>query len=566
MTDIDWVVLLGTLIAIVAFGIWKTRGTNNIQGFLLGNKSQRWWTIGLSVMATQASAITFLSTPGQGFESGMGFVQFYFGLPLAMVIISVVFIPIYYKLKVYTAYEFLEQRFDKKLRLLTALLFLVQRGLAAGLTIYAPAIILSHILNISLTATILLIGGLVILYTVSGGTNAVSQTHKTQMFVIFMGMFIAFGILLNYLSDFVSFQQTLSLAGKLDKLAVVDLSFDTSSRYNIWAGILGGLFLQLSYFGTDQSQVQRYLSGQSVKESRLGLMFNGILKIPMQFFILLIGVLVFMFYQFYQPPVYFNQASLQLVEDSKYKDELQDVKDAHNENFKAKKEKVKALAESLKKEDVDQATLNAKVEAVKQHLRKREELDDEVRNLINKAAPDAKTENSDYVFLNFVVNHLPQGIVGLLLAVIFSAAMSSTASELNALASTTTVDLYKRNRKKAQTDSHLLGASRIFTVAFGMLAITFALTASLFENLIEAINILGSLFYGTILGIFLVAFFLRRVGANVTFAAALMAESLVLTLYYTSDIGYLWFNFIGCLAVVALSLLFHFTLINKNPE
>ncbi len=558
MTVIDWIVLLGTLTAIVAFGIWRTRGSRNIQGFLLGNKSQRWWTIGLSVMATQASAITFLSTPGQGFESGMGFVQFYFGLPLAMIIISVFFIPLYYKLKVYTAYEYLERRFDKKLRLLTALLFLVQRGLAAGLTIYAPAIILSHILSVSLTATILLIGGLVILYTVSGGTNAVSQTHKTQMFVIFLGMFIAFGLLITYLSEYLSFQQTLTVAGKLGKLEVVDLSFDTSSRYNIWAGILGGLFLQLSYFGTDQSQVQRYLSGQSIKESRLGLMFNGILKIPMQFFILLIGVLVFMFYQFYQPPVYFNQASLQLVENSEYKDELEEVKNTHAENFQAKKEKVQALVTALDEGSVSSSELNERISAIKQHLAKRQQLDTEVAGLIEKAAPDAKTENSDYVFLNFVVNYLPTGIVGLLLAVIFSAAMSSTAAELNALASTTTVDLYKRNRKAEQTDNHLLRASRIFTVLFGGLAIFFALTASLFENLIEAINILGSLFYGTILGIFLVAFFIRKVGANATFIAALLAESLVLVLYYTSDIGYLWFNFIGCTAVTVLSLLIQY--------
>ena len=560
MTSIDWLVLLTTLLLIVAYGIWQTRGSRNIHGFLLGNKSQRWWTIGLSVMATQASAITFLSTPGQGFESGMGFVQFYFGLPLAMIIIAVVFIPLYYKLQVYTAYEFLERRFDKKLRLLTALLFLVQRGLAAGLTIYAPAIILSHILNISLSVTILLIGGLVIIYTVSGGTNAVSQTHKTQMFVIFSGMFIAFGMLINDLSDFLSFQQTLAVAGKLDKLEVVDLSFDTSTRYNIWAGILGGLFLQLSYFGTDQSQVQRYLSGQSIKESRLGLMFNGILKIPMQFFILLIGVLVFMFYQFYQPPVYFNQASLELVENSEYQDELKAVKSAHEANFQAKKQKVQALAQALRAEDLSKEQLEAHIAAVKSHLEKGDELDKQVVQLINKAEPDAKTENSDYVFINFVVNHLPTGIVGLLLAVIFSAAMSSTAAELNALASTTTVDLYKRNRKGEPSDRHLLSASRLFTMLFGVLAIAFALSASLFENLIEAINILGSLFYGTILGIFLVAFFLKKVRANATFTAAIGAEALVLTLYATTGIGYLWFNFIGTMAVILLSLFFQMLL------
>ncbi len=560
MTPIDWFVLLGTLATIVSYGIWQTRGTHNLQSFFRGNNTQRWWTIGLSVMATQASAITFLSTPGQGFESGMGFIQFYFGLPLAMIIIAVVFIPLYYRLKVYTAYEYLERRFDKKLRLLTALLFLFQRGLAAGLTIYAPAIILSHILQIGLSVTILLIGGLVILYTVSGGTNAVSQTHKTQMFVIFLGMFVAFGVLINYLSEFLSFQDTLAVAGKLDKLEVIDLSFDTSSRYNIWAGILGGLFLQLSYFGTDQSQVQRYLSAQSIKESRLGLMFNGILKIPMQFFILLIGVLMFMFYQFYQPPVYFNKASLQLVEQSEYQDELQAVKEAHTENFQEKKAKVKNLAEALKKGDLTRSELQQRVEAVKAHLQKGKQLDKRVVKLINKAAPDAKTENSDYVFLNFVVNQLPTGLVGLLLAVIFSAAMSSTAAELNALASTTTVDLYRRNLSKQRSEAHLMRASRFFTLLFGVLAIIFAWSASLFENLIEAINILGSLFYGTILGIFLVAFFLRKVGANATFTAAVFAEAMVLTVYATTDFGYLWFNFIGTTAVIVMSLFFQMLL------
>lgn len=549
MTVIDWIVLFATLLLIVGYGIWKTRGTQNIEGFLLGNKSMNWWTIGLSVMATQASAITFLSTPGQGFEDGMGFVQFYFGLPIAMIIISVVFIPLYYKLKVYTAYEYLENRFDLKLRILTASLFLIQRGLAAGLTIYAPAIILSHILNIGLTFTILIIGGLVILYTVSGGTKAVSQTHKQQMFVIFLGMFIAFGILLSYLGEALSFNNTLQVAGKLGKLEVVDLSFDVNNRYNIWAGILGGLFLQLSYFGTDQSQVQRYLSGQNIQQSRMGLMFNGLLKIPMQFFILLVGVLVFMFYQFHQPPVYFNKASLEKVEQSEYKDDLREVKSEHEANFKQKKAKIRDLAESLKN-DADPGVIKQKKQAVKEHLAKNEEIEEEVSNLIRKADPEAKTENMDYVFLNWVVNYLPVGIVGLLLAVIFSAAMSSTAAELNALASTTTVDIYRRNFGGNKSDNHFLNASRLFTILFGVLAITFALVASLFENLIEAINILGSLFYGTILGIFLAAFFLKKLKANAVFMAALVAEAFVLSLYTYTEMGYLWFNFVGCATVL----------------
>ncbi len=558
MTTPDWIVLFTTLLIIVTYGIWKTRGTKNIEGFLLGNKSMNWWTIGLSVMATQASAITFLSTPGQGFEEGMGFVQFYFGLPIAMVIISVVFIPLYYKLKVYTAYEYLENRFDLKLRILTSGLFLIQRGLAAGLTIYAPAIILSHILDIGLTTTILIIGGLVILYTVSGGTKAVSQTHKQQMFVIFLGMFIAFGVLIYYLGEYLSFGSTLQVAGKLDKLEVVDLSFDMNSRYNIWAGILGGLFLQLSYFGTDQSQVQRYLSGQNIKQSRMGLMFNALLKVPMQFFILLVGVLVFMFYQFNQPPVYFNKASVEKVKESEYKDELANLKSAHQKNFKEKKQKVLDLASSLKN-GADQSKVVKQKEAVKKHLARNEEIEKKVAGLIKKAEPGAKTENMDYVFLNWVINNLPTGIVGLLLAVIFSAAMSSTAAELNALASTSTVDIYRRNLQGEKSERHFLRASRVFTIVFGILAITFALMASLFENLIEAINILGSLFYGTILGIFLAAFFIKKLKANAVFVAAFIAELLVLVLYYFTDIGYLWFNFIGCATVLLAGYLIQIT-------
>ncbi len=562
MTPTDWTVLFATLLLIVGYGIWKTRGTQNIEGFLLGNKSMNWWTIGLSVMATQASAITFLSTPGQGFEDGMGFVQFYFGLPLAMVIISVVFIPLYYKLKVYTAYEYLENRFDLKLRILTSSLFLIQRGLAAGLTIYAPAIILSHILDIGLTTTILIIGGLVIIYTVSGGTKAVSQTHKQQMFVIFLGMFIAFGILISYLGDYMSFGNTLQVAGKLDKLEVVDLSFDMNSRYNIWAGILGGLFLQLSYFGTDQSQVQRYLSGQNIKQSRMGLMFNALLKIPMQFFILLVGVLVFMFYQVNQPPVYFNQASLEKVKESQYDDELSEITTKHQKNFGEKKQKILDLATALKN-GADKPIIQKKEDAVKEHLARKEALEKEVAGLIKKADPAAKTENMDYVFLNFIVNNLPKGLVGLLLAVIFSAAMSSTAAELNALASTTTVDIYRRNFGSQKGEQHFLKASRVFTLLFGGLAILFAMVASLFENLIEAINILGSLFYGTILGIFLTAFFIKKIKANSAFIAAIVAELLVLSLYQFTDVGYLWFNFIGCISVLIISYVIQ-EIINQN--
>jgi len=475
---IDWTVLLGTLFFIVAFGVWKSRGSKDIKGYLLGDKSSNWWTIGLSVMATQASAITFLSTPGQAYMEGMGFVQFYFGLPLAMVIISTVFIPLYYKLKVYTAYEFLEKRFDNKTRLLTASLFLLQRGLAAGITIYAPAIILSQIIGWSLNFTILFIGVLVIIYTVSGGTKAVSQTHKQQMAVIFLGMFIACGFLISFLTDQMDFSRGVDLAGALGKMEVIDWEFNPSSRYNIWSGLLGGLFLQLSYFGTDQSQVQRYLSGSSVKESRLGLMFNALLKIPMQFFILFVGVLLFLFYQFVMPPLHFNQANVDQVKSSQYADEYSSLEKQQDELFSKKQ----LLLNEFKSESEDPGlrkeikTLNAK----------EFELMSESKALIEKANPAAETQDDDYIFITFVINFLPIGIVGLLLAVIFSAAMSSTSAELNALASTATVDVYKRNLKKNGSDKHYLNRSKLFTLLFGLFAIGFAALAKLFDNLIEA--------------------------------------------------------------------------------
>jgi len=558
---IDWTVLLGTLFFIVAFGVWKSRGSKDIKGYLLGDKSSNWWTIGLSVMATQASAITFLSTPGQAYMEGMGFVQFYFGLPLAMVIISTVFIPLYYKLKVYTAYEFLEKRFDNKTRLLTASLFLLQRGLAAGITIYAPAIILSQIIGWSLNFTILFIGVLVIIYTVSGGTKAVSQTHKQQMAVIFLGMFIACGFLISFLTDQMDFSRGVDLAGALGKMEVIDWEFNPSSRYNIWSGLLGGLFLQLSYFGTDQSQVQRYLSGSSVKESRLGLMFNALLKIPMQFFILFVGVLLFLFYQFVMPPLHFNQANVDQVKSSQYADEYSSLEKQQDELFSKKQ----LLLNEFKSESEDPGlrkeikTLNAK----------EFELMSESKALIEKANPAAETQDDDYIFITFVINFLPIGIVGLLLAVIFSAAMSSTSAELNALASTATVDVYKRNLKKNGSDKHYLNRSKLFTLLFGLFAIGFAALAKLFDNLIEAVNILGSLFYGTILGVFLVAFFVKWVKGNAVFIAALISQAIIIGLYTLNrleiiDLGYLWYNLIAPGLVILLSLSIQ-SMIKKEP-
>lgn len=547
MNLLDWAVLLGTLLFIVVYGIYKSRGSQNIQSYLMGDNSLKWWTIGLSVMATQASAITFLSTPGQAYESGMGFIQFYFGLPLAMIVLCIWVIPLYYRLKVYTAYEFLEKRFDIKTRLLAAFLFLTQRGLAAGITIYAPSIILSTILGWSLNITILIIGVLVIIYTVSGGTRAVSQTQKQQMAVMMGGMIIALLVLLAKLPEGIGFGEAVAVAGNMGKLNLIDTEFDLNNRYTLWSGLLGGFFLFMSYFGTDQSQVQRYLGGRSTAESRLGLLMNGLVKIPMQFLILFIGAMVFVFYQFYQPPVYYNQPQLQLVKEAEAQQQLTDYQQQFDQLFREKRTAIEvALAGGNDWQRVQQ--LQQEEKALRQ----------EVRGVITTSNPEAEVKDSDYVFITFVLNYLPHGLIGLLLAVIFSAAMSSTAGELNALGSTTVVDFYRRVVKQEASDHHYLLASKGFTLAWGIMALIFALTADQFENLIEYINIIGSLFYGTILGIFLVAFFFRRIMGNAVFYAALIAEAVVISIHYFDfgDIEYLWYNLIGCALVIGLSWIF----------
>lgn len=562
--------MLGALLGIVAYGVWKTRHINTVQSYLLGDNDLPWWTIGLSVMATQASAITFLSTPGQAYEDGMRFAQFYFGLPVAMVILCVFVLPYYYRLKVYTAYEYLEGRFDLKTRTLTAILFLIQRGLAAGLTIYAPAIILSTILGWSLNWTILFIGLMVIVYTVAGGTKAVSMTQKQQMVIILSGMFIAAMILVFKLPEQVSFGDAVGVAGKMGKLNVVDFTFDLSNRYTFWSGMLGGVFLFLSYFGTDQSQVSRYLGGKSLTESRLGLMFNGILKVPMQFLILFVGILVFMFFQFQQPPIHFNSANLQKLEGTEYEAQLEGLKSQHNTLFLQQQQEVAYMIGAIRQEN--EAAIEESKERVRELHRIDNELREEVKGLILKADPVAKTRDTDYVFITFVMNYLPIGLVGLLLAVIFSAAMSSTSSELNALATTTIVDIYRRSIVRTKSDRHYLRASKFFTLFWGIVAMAFAATAGLFENLIQAVNIIGSLFYGTILGIFMVAFFMKKVGARAVFIAALIAEALVLMIYWLSShdtwflvgdswylfkIAYLWLNLIGCVLVMGFAGLLH---------
>lgn len=557
---LDWTIMLGTLIGIVAYGVFKTRKINNVQSYLLGDRDLKWWTIGLSVMATQASAITFLSTPGQAYNDGMGFAQFYFGLPIAMVIICIFFLPIYYKLKVYTAYEYLEGRFDLKTRSLTAILFLVQRGLAAGITIYAPAIILSTILGWSLNITVFSIGIIVIFYTVMGGTKAVSVTQKQQMIVILSGMIFAAFIITNQLPADISFMESLGVAGKMGKLNVVDFRFDFSNRYNIWSGIFGGVFLFLSYFGTDQSQVQRYLSGKSLNESRLGLLFNGILKVPMQFLVLFVGIMVFVFFLFTKPPLHFNSANVDKLAESSYYSEYQALDEDHTKVFEAQQVEIDQLVNAMRAKDeaaIDEA--QGKVMALHQQqkdLRKR------AGEVIESAELNLHDNDKDYVFITFIMNYLPIGLVGLLLAVIFSAAMSSTASELNALATTTVIDLYKRSFAKNKDDRHYLRASKFFTLMWGVIALIFAVTASLFENLIQAVNIIGSLFYGVILGIFLVAFLMKKVGGNAIFIAAVIGEICILGLFALNTYGilsisFLWLNPIGCLLVMLLAWLLH---------
>ncbi|CAM1353227.1 sodium:solute symporter [Tenacibaculum halocynthiae] len=550
MQSIDWIVLSLTLAFIVIYGAWKTKGSKNVEEYIKGGNDSKWWTIGLSVMATQASAITFLSTPGQAFHSGMGFVQFYFGLPIAMVIICLVFIPIYHKLKVYTAYEFLEGRFDKKTRTLTAILFLIQRGLAAGITIFAPAIILSAVLGWDLITLNVIIGLLVIIYTVSGGTKAVSVTQKQQMGVIFAGMFIAFYIILDYLPDGITFTKALEIAGASDKMKVLDFSWDLNNRYTVWTGILGGTFLMLSYFGTDQSQVQRYLSGKSVRESQLGLIFNGLLKVPMQFFILLVGVMVFVFYQFNSSPLNFNPKAQEAVVKSEYALEYKQLETQHQ---RIENEKKTLIFEGLTDENKKQ------IQKLNEHDK---ELKEKAKEIIEKADSKVETNDKDYVFIQFILNNLPKGLIGLLLAVILSAAMSSTASELNALASTTAMDLYKRNVTKEYSDAHYVKMSKWFTLGWGILAIIVACVANLFDNLIQLVNIIGSIFYGNVLGVFLLAFFIKAVKGNAVFIAAIITQILIVTVWYLDWLPYLWLNALGCGLVMLIAVLIQ--ILDKN--
>lgn len=562
MSIIDWAVLLSSLIAIVLYGVWKGRGSRNIDSYLMADRQMKWQTVMLSVMATQASAITFLSTPGQAYTDGMRFVQVYFGLPLAMIVLSITFIPIFHKLNVYTAYQYLENRFDLKTRGFTAFLFLIQRGFAAGLTIYAPAIILSTLLQLNLYITNLVIGGLVIIYTVSGGSKAVSWTQTQQMIIIFLAFTAAFFIILFLLPKGVTFTDALFVAGKMGKLNAIDFSFDWSNRYNIWSGLIGGFFLSLSYFGTDQSQVQRYITASSITHSRMGVLANALVKVPMQFFILLLGALVFVFYQFNPPPLFFNSVESQSIRNGRFGYSYtileKEFKNASLEKSRLAKELVEARhIRNIKQIPVISEKLNAKESQLKS-------IKGEAVELIRRHSRNKDITDTNYIFLSFVLKYIPIGLLGLIIAAIVAASMSSTASEINALASTTVVDIYKRMLKKQATDKHYLFMSRFATLCWGIFAILFAMFANRLGTLVEAVNILGSLFYGTILGIFVVAFFMKFIKGGAPFYAGIVAEVVVFYCYKYTSISFLWYNVIGCLMVVIFSIPFHYLIIKSK--
>ena len=562
MSSLDWIVLSSFLLFVAVYGIWRTRGQKDIQSYFLADKSMPWYAITISVMATQASAVTFLSTPGQAYVDGMRFVQFYFGVPIAMVVLSVTFVPLFHRLKVYTAYEFLEQRFDLKNRALGSLLFLIQRGLAAGFTILAPALVISVILGWDFRLTILITGGLVIVYTTIGGTRAVQKTQFLQMFIITVGMGAALYMIFRRLPPDISPAAAVRVAGRLGRLNIVNFAFDWKDRYNVWSGLIGGAFVALAYFGTDQSQVQRYLSGRSVAQIRAGLLANGVLKIPMQMIILFIGAMVFVFYQFVTPPLFFNRVETAALKISPYADTYAA---AESKFALVHGEKSESLRKMLAAIDArNDADLDGALREVQTAKDAELGLRNETIDLIKKRNPLAETNDTNYIFLNFVTTYLPAGLVGLILAAILSASMSASSAELNALASVTVLDIYKRMIRKNAPDRHYLRVSKMATVFWGIYAIGFAQFANHVGSLIEAVNILGSLFYGTILGIFLVAFYFKKVGGNATFIAAIAAELTVLACFFFTPIPFLWFNVIGCLILIALANLLNPLMADKK--
>ena len=563
MRPIDWVVLIGTLTAIVAYGVWKGRRQKMLEGYLLADRKLHWPTIALSIMATQASAITFLSTPGQAYTDGMRFVQFYLGLPVAMVILALTAVPIYHRLKVYTAYEYLEGRFDVRTRTFAAALFLIHRGLSTGITLFAPALIVSIILGWNIHITNVLIGIAVIIYTASGGTKAVSWTHMHQLLMALSGMAIALVIAFRSIPESISFGEAIRVAGALERIRVIDFSIDLTTPYNFWSGLIGGGIIALSYFGTDQSQVQRYLTGETIAESRLGLLFNGLVKVPMQFFILFVGAMVFVFYQFTVPPLFFNTVEEAKVKQSEYAGQYGALESKHRQNFVAKRDGVRRLLSSERSGDT------AGVEAATIELRKAQKEEQETRRaaykLIRTNNPKADSDDTNYVFLTFVLNHFPAGLVGVILAAIFCAAMSATASGLNSLASSTVVDVYKRFIKTDATDHHYVRAGKMITLFWGAFCIGFAEWANQLGSLIVAVNRLGSLVYGTMLAIFLLAFYFQRVGARAAFYGAIIGEAAVIYCWLFTKMAWLWWNVVGCAVAIAAALMIQ-AMDRKEPE
>lgn len=558
MSLIDWIVLSVALAGIILYGVWKSRGQKDMDSYFLGNQSMPWFIVLLSIIGTQASAITFLSAPGQAYTDGMRFVQYYFGLPLAMVVLCITFVPIFHKLKVYTAYEFLEKRFDLKTRTLTAMLFLIQRGLSTGISIYAPSIILSSLLGWNIYWTNVIMGGLLIIYTVAGGTKAVSYTQTLQLAIIFAGMFLAGWMVVHLLPPDIGFKEALHVSGKMDKLNVIVTDFDWKDKYNIWSGTIGGFFLALSYFGTDQSQVGRYLTARSVTESRLGLLMNGLVKVPMQFLILMIGALVFVFYMYFRAPIFFNEAQLAKVHTTAEGPALKQLEGTYKQLSEQKHAQVKALSAALATKD--EVQIGQAKTALQQTEHTAAGVRAEAITLIKKADPAADTNDTNYIFLHFVVNNLPKGLVGLLIAIIFLAAWGSIAAALNSLASTTVVDVYKRMINTNDTEEHYFKASKWCTLVWGIFCVAVAQFASELGSLIEAVNILGSLFYGVILGIFLVAFYIKRIGATAVFWSAIVSEVLIITIYKSDIVSFLWLNVIGCLLVIVLAAILEITM------
>ncbi|MGK2858741.1 MAG: sodium:solute symporter [Thermoanaerobaculia bacterium] len=553
MSGLDWFVLVFSQMLVVGYGFWKGRRATTLEGYMLSDRSMKWHTMLFSIMATQASAITFISTPGQAYVDGMRFVQFYLGLPVGMIVLSVTVVPIYHRLKVYTAYEYLEGRFDLKTRALAASLFLLQRGLSAGLTIFAPSLILSIILGWDLYATNVIMATLVVLYVATGGSKALEKTNRLQLGVAMFGMLVAVVVILIKLPPALSLYDATVVAGKLGRMNAIDFSFDWNNRYNFWSGLIGGLFLQLSYFGTDQSQVGRYLTGSSVAQSRIGLLFNGLLKIPMQFFILYVGIMVFVFFQFVAPPLFFNHVEVDKIAASPRGAEWKELEARHEETHAARREKVEALVAASELGD-ESAVDRAATELRAADGRFREVRNDAVA-LMKANDPKAATTDTNYIFLTFVMRYLPAGLIGLVISAVFCAAMSSVASELNALSSTSVIDVYKRSIRPNESDAHYVRTSKIMTVFWGLFALGFAMVAHRFApSLIELVNIVGSLFYGTILGVFLVAFYFKKVRGNAVFMGAIAAEAAVLYCAFGTGIAFLWYNVVGCVVVIVTAL------------